>query len=307
MKFIFDIYYKKTKGNYPFFEFCPDEYKEHFLQKRYVDAIGKEIDLKNPKTFNEKVRWLINNEKLDLKTKFADKLQAKKYVKENIGKEYVAELYGDWAKFSDIDFNTLPNAFALKMNHGWRMNAFIHNKDMAIKNKYDKLKKTFDDWMQTNFEYASLEPQYKNIEHKIYAEELISADSTNRYGQFLIHCFNGEPKFIEITPPIRQAEQDINSTPVYSVDWVLQPFHISKKTAFREVERPEYMDKILEISKILSKDFAYVRVDFLPHKNSFVFAEMTFSPYAAFAKFVPQNYDDIIGDMIKLPDFKAND
>ncbi len=302
MKFLFDIYYKKTKGFYPFFEFCPEEYQEYFLQKRYKDAIGKEVDLKNPHTFNEKVRWLITNEKLDLKTQFADKIKAKKYVEENIGKEYVAELYGVWEKFSDIDFDKLPEKFALKVNHGWRMNAFIYNKSSVVKNKYKKLKNTFEDWMKTNFEYASLEAQYKNIERKIYAEELIKPDPKNNYGQFQLHCFNGEPKYIEVTPPMDPNENNLPATPVYSIDWALQPFHISFRTCYREVEKPPYLDEMLKIARTLSREFSYVRVDFLPHKDKFVFSELTFSPYAALVKFTPQEYDDILGDMIKLPE-----
>lgn len=299
MKFLFELYYEKTKGYYPFFEFCPKQYREYFLQRRYQEALGKSINLHNPETFNEKTRWLLENEKLELKTKFADKIQAKEYVSKNIGEQYVAKLYGVWDKFSNIDFDSLPESFALKANHGWRMNAFIHNKEKALKKSYKNLKKTFDAWMDTNFEYASMEMQYRDIEHKIFAEELLIDNSKSVCGQFLIHCFNGKPKFIEVTPRYF-SQVELSSTPVYDKEWNLQPFYFSPRTRLKEVENPLFLDELIYISEKLSKDFSYVRIDFLTYKNRFIFSEMTFSPYASMVKFTPEEYDNILGSMINI-------
>ena len=74
MKFVLDKYYKKTRGFYPFFKYCPDIYKDYYLKKRAFDTMGYEYNWKEPKTLNEKIRWLIFNEKLDLKTKLTDKI-----------------------------------------------------------------------------------------------------------------------------------------------------------------------------------------------------------------------------------------
>ncbi len=88
------------------------------ILKKAFNLLGYEYDYKNPKTFNEKVRWLIYNEKLDLKTKLTDKILVKGYVASKIGKNHSAELYGVYDDFEEIDFSILHDKIAIKVNHG---------------------------------------------------------------------------------------------------------------------------------------------------------------------------------------------
>ena len=46
-----------------------------------------------------------------------DKYEAKAYIAQKIGEEYVVPTLGVWEKFDDIDFTKLPNAFVLKCTH----------------------------------------------------------------------------------------------------------------------------------------------------------------------------------------------
>ena len=50
-------------------------------------------------------------------TRMVDKYEAKKYVAEQIGQEYIVPNFGTWEKFEDIDFNILPDQFVLKTTH----------------------------------------------------------------------------------------------------------------------------------------------------------------------------------------------
>jgi hypothetical protein len=52
----------------------------------------------------------------------------------------------------DIDFNNLPEKFALKCNHGSGMNLFVTNK---TKINFTKAKQTFNNWMNTNFAFVN--------------------------------------------------------------------------------------------------------------------------------------------------------
>ncbi len=58
---------------------------------------------------------------------------------------------------------------------------------------------------------------------------------------------------------------------------------------------------MLEISKILSQGFSYVRIDFLRSSNKTVVLEMTFTPYSAMIPFLDKKYDFQIGKFLKLP------
>ena len=53
---------------------------ETFLKMAYKRKFGKELDLNNPVTFNEKLQWLKLNDRKPEYTEMVDKFMAKKYV-----------------------------------------------------------------------------------------------------------------------------------------------------------------------------------------------------------------------------------
>ena len=87
---------------------------EAYLKYIYKCRFHRELDLKNPQSFNEKLNWLKLYDRNPLYTKLANKYEVKKIVAEKIGTDYVVPNYGVWDKFEDIDFNSLPNQFVLK-------------------------------------------------------------------------------------------------------------------------------------------------------------------------------------------------
>ena len=88
-----------------------------YLQKLYKAAFGKNLNLEVPQTFNEKLQWLKLYDRKPIYTKMVDKYEAKKYVADKIGAEYIIPTLGVWDKFDDIDFNNLPDQFVLKCTH----------------------------------------------------------------------------------------------------------------------------------------------------------------------------------------------
>lgn len=302
LKYFLEKYYIKTGGFYPFFKYCPTIYKYYFLNKRYFDTVGYCPNLKNPKTFNEKVRWLILNEKTDLKTKLTDKIHVKNWVNDKLGKGYCAELYGIWKEYKEIDFSTLPDKFAIKANHGWKMNLFVLNKENFSKTKSDYAKSTTEKWIQTNYFDFSLEPQYKNIEKRLFAEKLREMNNGNFDYDYQVHCFNGEPKLIEIMPPpLSVPFRGVRAIQFYDMKWNLMPFTYHWEYDENIIKKPKFIDEMCECAKELSKDFSYVRVDFGLDGDKVNFAEMTFSPSSAMIQFNWPKYDKELGDMIDLP------
>ena len=91
---------------------------EMFLKFYYLIFFGKKLDLKNPKTFNEKLQWLKLYDRNPAYCKMVDKYEVKKYVADIIGDEYIVPCYGVWDSFDEIDFSALPEQFVLKCTHG---------------------------------------------------------------------------------------------------------------------------------------------------------------------------------------------
>ena len=80
-----------------------------FLKKSYMFSMKKDLDLTNPKTYNEKLQWLKLYYRKPIMTKMVDKYEAKEYVADIIGEEYIIPTLGVWEKYEDIDFDALIN------------------------------------------------------------------------------------------------------------------------------------------------------------------------------------------------------
>ena len=82
-----------------FYDKIPDE---EFLKRKFKLVMGKELDLENPKTFNEKLQWLKLYDRKPEYTIMADKYAVRKYIAEKLGEEYLIPLLGVWDNPDDI-------------------------------------------------------------------------------------------------------------------------------------------------------------------------------------------------------------
>ena len=129
----------------------------------------------------------------------------KKRGDEKLGEGYCAEVYGIWSKFSQINFDKLPSKFALKANHGCKMNLLVMNKEGFMQHRLNYAKYITEKWRKINYFDFSLETQYKHIKKKLYAEKLRDLKEGCFSCDYQIHCFSGEPVFAEIMPPVKSV------------------------------------------------------------------------------------------------------
>ena len=111
-KLLFDKDYRfrilAAKGKY---NDMPDE---AYLKRLYKATFGKELDLENPQTFNEKLQWLKLYYHRPDYTMMADKVAVRPYIAQKIGEEHLVPLLGVWDDPDDIDFDDLPDQFVLR-------------------------------------------------------------------------------------------------------------------------------------------------------------------------------------------------
>ena len=268
------------------------------LEKWYKWATGKTLDLNNPVTFNEKLQWLKLFDATPLETLLADKYLARDWLAERIGEEYLVPLLGVWDDANDIDFDALPDKFVLKANHGSGWNIIVEDK-----NKLDipATRKQLNEWLHTDFAfYGGFTLHYMNIPPKIIAEKFL--ESENGLVDYRFYCFNGVPK---------QVWVDIFSgTPnhlrcIYDPDWNKLDIKCGWPDGSKYLsEKPVNYDKMLEFSKLLSRDFAFVRVDFFESEGKLFMGEMTFIPMNGTGNFEPESWDYELGKLLILPDKK---
>lgn len=267
-----------------------------YLKKIYYEKTGKELNLKNPTRFTEKIQYLKLYDSTDIKTELSDKIKAKKWIADKNLELYTAKIFSIGKKYEDIDFKILPSTFALKTNHGYRTTKIIFDKSLFLKNDQQKIATVYNQVLKHNYAFESgFELQYNNIEAQIYAEEIISIKDTINF-DYRIHCFNSKPYFIEHNFIIDNK----TTQHFYNTNWELQSFCYLPNYITLPQSRPEKLEEILYISKILSKNFKYVRIDFIVIKDKIIFFEMTFTPFSGFMIFNNEKYDYYFGKLLEL-------
>ena len=280
--------------NYYEFKNCPVEHRPTMLKEWYFNCTGETLDLENPQTYNEKIQWLKLYDSTPLKTRLADKYLVREWVKEKIGEKYLIPLLGVWDKFDDIDFDKLPNQFVLKCNHGSGYNIIVKDK---TKLNLKEAKNKINEWMNEDFAFrCGFEMHYSAIPHKIIAEKYIEQVDNQVYDYKFI-CFNGEPKLILVDKD-RFTQHKRN---IYDLNWNLQDMKFEFENSQINDKKPYNLLKMIEFSKILSKDFPLVRVDFYECHNQLFFGEMTFTPDSGINNISPKKLSYELGLLIELP------
>lgn len=269
---------------------------EAFLKRKFKACIGNDLDLKNPKTFNEKLQWLkLYNHQPEL-TVMADKVAVRDYIAKTIGAEYLIPCLGIWEDPEDIDFSVLPDRFVLKCNHNSGLGMYIC-KDKANLD-IPKVKRKLKKGLAQDYYLSGREWPYKNIKRKIIAEAYME-DANGRLDDYKLMCFNGEVKCSFVCSD-RFSEKGLHVT-FFDPDWNVMPFERSYPSVREGLPKPSQYDKMVELAQTLSKDIPFVRVDFYEVDGKIYFGEMTFYPGCGFEAFQPEQWDKILGDWITLP------
>ena len=265
---------------------------EAFIKQFYKSAFGKELNLDNPITFNEKLNWLKLNLKNPTAVMCADKYEVRKYISDK-GYSYILnELIGVYNKVDEIEIDKLPDRFVLKATHGSGWNLIVKNKDDI---NWTPWKLVMKSWLKQNFYYYGREWVYKDVKPRIICEAYLE-DSNKELLDYKVYCFNGQPKFIQL-----DVDRFTNHTAnYYDEKWNEMPFQYSDDNSGRKINKPKNFDEMMEISKVLSKEFQHVRVDFYEVDGKLYFGELTFFTASGTGKFNPEKYDEIIGSWLDL-------
>lgn len=275
------------------FAFIPDK---QYLQIMYRIRMGKMLNLDNPQTFNEKLQWLKLYDRRPEYTTMVDKYEAKKYVADKIGAEYIIPTLGVWDRFDDIDFDKLPNQFVLKCTHDSGGLVICRDKKSL---DIQKTRKKIEKSLKTNFYWVGREWPYKNVKPRIIAEEYMEDEIDHELRDYKIYCFNGKPEFLYLSEGLENhATARISYV---NLDWTPTKF---KRNDYREFEllphKPKHLDEMIKLAETLSQGLNFIRVDFYEINNRVYFGELTFSPGSGFTPFASNNDDLEIGRMLEL-------
>ena len=140
---------------------------------------------------------------------------------------------------------------------------------------------------------------YHGIKPCIVAEELLTDESGDDLKDYKVFCFNGEPKFIQVDYDRFKGHK----RRLYTTDWNLMETKITyPDDADLVMPKPIFLDELLKISKKLSKDIPFLRVDCYITEKQIYFGELTFYPGCGFEPITPDTDDALWGEWLKLPE-----
>lgn len=270
---------------------------KQYLSLRYWIKYGQWIDWNNPKGFCEKLQWLKVNYRRPEFTGMVDKIEVKKYVSERIGAQYVIKTLGEWDKFEDIDFSQIKTPFVLKSNNGSGGDGVYickDSKDIDI----NKAKNMIEKSLNKNVYQELREWPYLNIKRIIFAEQYLE-DESGQLKDYKVMCFNGEPKLIQVHIG---RYNGVHTQDFYDTQWrKLNLNQIGCVCSDIITPKPECLDEMIQLSRILSKDLPHVRVDWYIVEGKLYFGELTFYDASGFEQFIPQEKELELGSWITLP------
>ena len=269
----------------------------------YRKTFGKSLNLKNPKTLNEKIHWLKFYGDTSQWALMSDKYRVREYVKEKDLEHILVKLYGVWEDANEIDWDKLPNQFVLKANNGCG-DIFI----CKDKSKIDKqqLISYYNGLMKEKFGLQTGQLHYKEISPCIIAEELLDASKQQTKSSSLIDykiwCFNGIPYYIFV---YLNRENRVAQCMVFDVDWCPHPEYLVSSCYFsiydRPIQKPKNLDEILRIASVLSKGNPEMRVDLYEVNDRVYFGELTLTAACGFMNHFTEDFMNTLGNMVVLP------
>lgn len=270
---------------------------EKFLKRLYKIEMSKELDLKNPETYNEKLQWLKLNDRNPNYSNLVDKNKVKEIVGQVIGEQYIIPTLGIWKKFDDINFDTLPNQFVLKCTHD--SGGIVVCKDKKKLN-YKKARNILQASLKRNFYYFSREWPYKDVEPMIIAEAYLEDDNTEELRDYKFFCFDGKVKLLFIASE-RQNPDTETKFDFFDRDFNHLEMTNGHPTASKIPSKPKKFEEMIKLAEQLSINIPHVRVDFYEVNGNVYFGEMTFYHWSGMVPFEPEEWDYKFGKWLKLP------
>lgn len=269
---------------------------EMYLRIMWRGNVHRRLNLKKPKSFNEKLQWLKLHDRNPLYHMMVDKYESKEYVAQLIGSNHVVPTYGVWDCFTDIDFSRLPNQFVLKATHDSGGVVICRNKDSF---DVEKAREKLNTSLKRNYYLNGREWCYKDVKPRIIAEEYLEELGEAEIIDYKFYCFHGEPRFLYVSQGLEK--HSTARLDYMMLDWTKAPFYRNDYMHFEELPpKPQKFEQMLEICRKLSKGIPFVRVDVYEIAGSVLWSELTFYPGSGFAMFEPKEWEDKIGEWLEL-------
>ena len=238
----------------------------------YLHNRGRLPDLKHPQNLSEIWIKKVLDGEVNRIFYLADKYEVRKYVEKKGLASILTPLISVYNKTEDINFETLPNKFALKANFGAGMNIICTDKKYI---DYNKVRNEVNKWLLLKH-YSESERHYDLITKRIICEEFIDDGSGGFPVDYKFMCIHGH---VHCILGVSGREKGHGSYLPYSIDW--KPIMHYFKGNPKEVAllpKPTNLNEMIGVAERLADGIDLVRVDLYSNGSRIWFGEMTLTP-----------------------------
>lgn len=284
-----------------------DKEPKKAIEMKWNRFYRRKFPWKNPRTLNEKVTWMEVMTDTSKWTEYTDKYEVRKHIEALGLKEILTECYGVWDRVEEIDFDKLPNKFVLKCTHDCGSTVIVPDKSKMNKEAVlDFLGKC----VSKRYGYDSGEPHYTLIKPRLMAESLIEMDNTDEFFSATtvdhkIRCIDGKAQYDMVCYDRKLDSGSGGGKTVYDLydihTWTpMRQYLADPDVEYKDVPRPQNLERMIEIAEIIAKGYPQVRVDLYNVKGKIYFGEMTFFAFSGMNNHFTMEFQRMIGDRIHL-------
>jgi hypothetical protein len=265
-----------------------------FVRRRYREELGLEPDWTNPRTFCEKITWLLLNYRPHHLAPLADKFEVRTFIQERIGSAHLTDMVGLYERAQEADWSALPDAFVLKATHGSKWNLLCPDKTQL---NFPRAQAKMKYWLSRNFYWYGREWVYRDLKPRIIAECFLRGPDGQPPADLKFFCFNGNPRLVQVDADRFRCHRRSFYTP----DWKRLPATMTFPPIENPMPAPSRLEAMLDICRRLAQGIPFVRVDLYDCPDRIVFGELTFLPGRGIEPFDQDDFNQQIGDWISLP------
>lgn len=278
--------------------------KELYTRMIFKKIHGYALNLDNPKTLNEKLHWMKLRGPKFIPDELVDKLGVRDYVKKKVGDKYLIPLIAVLDTEEDLGPLSRENyPCIVKPTHDSGVGIVYHSAD-DINLESDK--RILKSRLRVNHYHSTKEYPYRYLKPKIIIERLLS-DGINEFpNDYKFHMFNGRLEFVYCSLDRSMSDK----RQIFSPEWERLPFSWNKSTEKfdlrqKNVAKPKNYEEMVDVAKLLSEGFPYVRIDLYNIDGAIFCGEMTFFQGSGFDKITPFETDLELGSKIDIVDIQA--
>lgn len=264
------------------------------LKEKFRRRMKYELNMDHPRSYNEKIQWKKINDRNPLLTVTADKYAVRSYIKEALGEELASKtlipLYHVTDNPEDIPFDSLPEKFVVKPNHGSQMHLIVKDKKNISP---DQIVQECKKWLKVQYGLYGHEWAYRNIKKNIIVEKLLETSDGSLPLDYKFYCFNGKCKVIRVTK--NRFGNEINAG-YFDTQWNLLNAGLPGYNSYNMFDKPSNIADIIDLAEKLSQPFDYVRVDLYNVDSRIYFGELTHYEASGFGRFEPEDFDFKLGE-----------